>query len=50
MKSNLKFLLTLSGVKLVMLNNGEQNICYFRQNESGLTKDLSKIATLLQSR
>ncbi|MBR4508881.1 MAG: hypothetical protein IKP23_05405 [Elusimicrobiaceae bacterium] len=50
MKSNLKFLLALGDTKLIMLNSAGQNICYFKQNNNGFTKDLSKIATLLQSR
>ena len=50
MKSNLKFLLALGDTKLIMLNSAGQNICYFKQNNNGFTKDLSKIAILLQSR
>ncbi len=50
MKSNLKFLLALGDTKLIMLNTAGENVCYFSQNNTGYTKDLSKIATLLQSR
>lgn len=50
MKANLKFLLALGNAKLIMLNSAGENICYFKQNNTGFRKDLSKIATLLQSR
>ena len=50
MKSNLKFLLALGDTKLIMLNTAGENVFYFSQNNTGYTKDLSKIATLLQTR
>ena len=50
MKTNLKFLLDLSNVKLVMLNSCGQNVFYTKNSPSPYKKDLTKITFLLNNR
>ena len=46
MKPTLKFLLSISNTKLVVISNGEKKDCYIAQKESPLSiqRNFSKIA------